>query len=109
MVGHASYDVRLVFKADALVRQLLISSIDVRNVKVKNRAGMIELWFFRWGEHQAHAATIKETQVAGAEQQWQAERVPVKSGGALRVMHVDGNLSQPRNSGSYGCGAHKAL
>ena len=54
---------------------------------------MIELRFFRAGEHETDAAAIEEDQAARLEQQRQTENIPVKCCGTVEIMHVDRDLA----------------
>jgi hypothetical protein len=54
---------------------------------------MVELRLFGSVQHQTHAATVKEGQLAGREQQRQAEDITIEGGGAGGVVDVDGDLS----------------
>ena len=70
-----------------------VRGIDIRNSKVEDGTRMIQFRRFGGAQHQAHAAAIKENQVAGSEEQRQTQRVTVECGGAWQVVNDDGDLA----------------
>src|SRR6266571_8706758 len=76
----------------------LVRGVDILHPEVEDGARMIELRRFRGAEHQAHSAAVKESQVAGREEQWQTQGVTVKCRGALQVVNNDGNLADASDS-----------
>src|SRR6266480_4813584 len=76
----------------------LVRGVDILNPEVQDGTRMIELRRFRWAKHQAHSGAVKESQVAGREEQWQTQGVTVKSRGALEVVNNDGNLADVGDS-----------
>jgi hypothetical protein len=62
---------------------------------------MIEFGLLRPSEHQAHSAAIEKRKPRrGLEQQLQPQNILIESGGTIHVVRVDGDLPDPRNSGS---------
>src|SRR6266852_3808010 len=84
----------------------LVRGVDILHPEVEDGARMIELRRFRGAKHQAHSATIKESQVAGREEQWQTQGVTVKCGGALQVVNDDGDLADVGDSKVCRCAVH---
>src|ERR1700733_9903764 len=57
---HASDEMRFIFKFYSRRFQSLKSGVNVPDMKIQDRSGMIELGFLRRAEHQAHAAASKK-------------------------------------------------
>ncbi len=97
--GHAGDDVRYVLKFRTGGFEALEGGLDVGDLKIQNRAGMIEFGFFGIVEHKADATAIEEAQLTGAEEMRQSENITIECGGAIDVMGVDGDLSDTGESG----------
>src|SRR6266478_5048695 len=106
MAGHVCDQVRLALEAHAGTNHLPVRDSDVGHGKVQNGAGMVELRLLGVSQHEPHPAAVEENQATGVEQQWQPEPVPVEGGGAVEVVNVDGDLSQPGNCDRRSGGGH---
>src|SRR5260370_29693295 len=90
VVGHSGDEVGFILETHAAGQHPAVCCFDVRHVEIENRTGRVELCFFCWRQHQAHAATIEERQVPGGEQQRQTQDVAVEFGGASGIVCVNG-------------------
>src|SRR5256885_7187661 len=83
---------RLIFEVHTTLPKLRVRHFDIGDIEIEDRARVIELRPFRLVEHQANAAAVEEGQVPSLEQELQPERLAVKSGSPLYIMHVDSDL-----------------
>jgi len=84
---------RLVLEFRARGLEALEGSLNVRNLKIQNRAGMIELGLLWLVQHQTHATTIEKAKLARAEELRQSEYIAIEFRGAIDVVGVDGDLT----------------
>jgi hypothetical protein len=99
--GHAGDQVRRVFKFDAGGLQAGEGGGDVGNLEVEQGTRMIEFGLFGGAEHQAYSAAVEKTELAGAEERFQAEDVAIEGGGAVDVVDVDGDLHDAGEGGVF--------
>jgi len=97
--GHAGDEVGLVFEFGSGGLQAVEGGLDVGDLKIEDRAGVVELRFCGGAEHQADSAAIEKAELAGAEEKRQSQDVAIESGGAVDVVDVDGDLSYAGESG----------
>jgi|ERR1700682_396420 len=96
MLRHAGEKVWLVFEFRASGLEPLEGRLDVAHLKIQNGTRMIKFRLLGLVEHQADAAAIEKAQLASAKEVPQSKDVAIECGGAIDVMSVDGDLSDPR-------------
>src|SRR5262245_60194673 len=76
-----------------------VNFFNVVNFVVDNRRGMIEIRSIRNAQHDADAATVKESHVRRRlKQKHHAENISIERNRAIQVFDVDENLSDSRQS-----------
>lgn len=103
VVRHFGDEMRRALKFHLAPGKLLIGVLNVRNLEIDNRTGMIELRLFGEAEHQPDAAAVEKRHPGNGEQMPQAEPVAVKRHGALEIMHGNSNLADAGKGGFRCC------
>ena len=94
MIRHLRDEMRRVAKVDAARLQVAVCRIDVGNLEIEDRAGVIEFFVRRHLDHQANSSTIEERETRRhLEEELHSELVPVESHGAIQIFHRRGNLT----------------
>src|SRR5579863_990494 len=68
VVGHPRNRMRFILKFDSSIFDSPVCFLYVANLKVNDRAGMIEFGFLRFVQHEPDAATIEERQVTSTKE-----------------------------------------
>src|SRR5205807_4227776 len=90
VVRHRSDQVRLHDEFDAARLEYFIDLLDVVNLVIDDRGGMIQVGTIGDSQHDTNAATVEERHVwRRLKQKRHAERVAIKSNRAIKVFDVD--------------------
>lgn len=109
VVRHWRDQPRCRYDVHALFQEPLVSGIDIRDAKIKDRAGVIVFRRRRRAEHQPHASAVEKRHARNREEQAQSQDVAVKCRRALDVLYDDRNLSDVGNSQASRRSAHFSL
>src|SRR5262249_46260498 len=90
---HLRHERRLIHESNSAREKCLMGFLDVYDIEIKNRTGMVQLLGTRYGHHQPDSAAIKKRHIRHSKEMLDTKRISIKRLGSLEVMRIDGDLS----------------